>query len=226
MERVTGTPRRDVLGEVFAAVLFDNDSTLIDSRSAVERSWRTWAQQYGIPLRRLADTHGMPSREIIARVAPELDLDRAAAAFDRVEIENVAGITALPGAVAALAAVGDRAAVVTSAGRALLTARLGAAGIPGLSVQVTVEDAARGKPEPDPYLEGARRLGVDPTNCLVVEDAVAGLKSGRAAGAATLAVATSTTRERLDPYADLVVDDLSRVTFHRGPDGVRLRLLP
>lgn len=128
---------------------------------------------------------------------------------------------ALPGALEALQAVGERAAIVTSAGRELLTRRLQAAGIPLPRIVVTAEDTDRGKPAPDPYLHAARRLGVEPADCLVVEDAPAGIRSGRAAGAATMAVMTSTTPERLDE-ADLIVRDLSEVVFERVPGGVRV----
>jgi mannitol-1-/sugar-/sorbitol-6-phosphatase len=213
--------RRDVLGEVFDAVLFDNDSTLTDSKASVERSWVQWALGYGLPLDRLADTHGMPSRQIITRIAPELDLDEATATFGRLELENLGDVSTVPGALEALRSVGHRAAIVTSAGRDLLQRRLEAAGIPSIQVMVTAEDVSHGKPAPDPYLEAARRLGADPSKCLVVEDAVAGIQSARAAGAATLAVLTTTPLDRLHE-ADLVVNDLSDVRFRTVHGGVRV----
>ena len=176
---MTEQPRRDVLGEIFEAVLFDNDSTLTDSKASVERSWELWAHRYGLPIERLRDTHGMPSRQIITRIAPELDLEEATAAFGRLELQHLDDVSTVPGALEALRTVGDRAAIVTSAGRVLLQRRLEAAGIPSVAVMVTAEDVSHGKPAPDPYLEGARRLGVDPRRCLVVEDAVAGLRSAK-----------------------------------------------
>lgn len=213
--------RRDVPAEVFEGVLFDNDSTLTDSRASVERSWTLWARAHDVAPERLADTHGMRSREIISRVAPELHLDAATAAFDRIELDNLGDISALPGALEALEAVGEHAAIVTSAGRELLMKRLQAAGLPSTRVTVTAGDVSRGKPAPDPYLHAALHLGVDPSKCLVVEDAVPGVRSGRAAGAATLAVLTTTPRGRLHE-ADLVVGDLSDVRFQRVEGGFKV----
>jgi sugar-phosphatase len=73
----------------------------------------------------------------------------------------------------------------------------------------------------DPYLLAAERLGVDPTRCLVVEDAPLGLQAAKAAGCATLAVVTTTAREKL--HADAVVNDLSEVRFEATSDGIRVR---
>lgn len=215
---------RDILSETFHAVLFDNDGTLTDSSGAVTRSWHAWARHHQIPAEAFGNVHGMPSRQIVARVAPHLDVEEATAHIDRIELEDLEGVVALPGAAAALAAIGDRAAVVTSAGRELADLRIGAAGLTPPAVVVTADDISRGKPDPEPYLTGAERLGVDPARCLVVEDAPAGLRSGRAAGAATLAVLTTSGREELTGEADLVVADLSEVVFERVDGGVRLSL--
>src|SRR5690606_8084119 len=131
-----------------------------------------------------------------------------------------------PGAAQALEAVGERAAMVTSATRELARLRLTAAGLRPPAVLLTAEDFTRGKPDPQPYLLGAERLGVDPVRCLVVEDAPAGLRSGRAAGAATLAVTTTSSADELAPLADHVVTDLSAVQFSLTADGVRVSLAP
>lgn len=217
---------RDITTEAFEAVLFDNDGTLIDSRGAVLRSWLSWAEDHGIPAERLVGFHGVPSSSIVAQVAPHLDPTGATADIDARELADTEGVTALPGAVDAVAAVGERGAIVTSASRALLTLRLEAAGFTPPEVLVTADDITRGKPDPEPYLTGARRSGADPTRCLVVEDAPAGLRSGRAAGAATVAVTTTSTAEELAPLADLVVEDLGELVFTRTPEGVRVSLAP
>lgn len=213
---------RDITGELFEAVLFDNDGTLIDSSGAVERSWRAWAEHHRIPAAAFGNVHGMPSRRIVARVAPHLDVAEATADIDRRELLDLEGVVALPGAADALAAVGDRAAIVTSAGRKLAGLRLEAAGITPPAALVTADDIIRGKPDPEPYFVGAEKLGVDPARCLVVEDAPAGLEAGRAAGAATLAVVTTNTRDDLEGLADLVVDDLAWVQFAVVAGGVRV----
>lgn len=213
---------RDLTSELFDAVLFDNDGTLIDSREAVVRSWVAWAVAHGVPPESLVGFHGVPSSGIVASVAPHLDPVAATADIDQRELQDTEGVVALPGAAEAVAAVGWRGAIVTSATRALLTVRLEAAGLTPPEVMVSADDITRGKPDPEPYLIGAERLGVDPTRCLVVEDAPAGLRSGRAAGAATLAVVTTSTREELEPLADLVVQDLSELNFRLSDNGVRL----
>ncbi|EHN74036.1 phosphatase, partial [Streptomyces coelicoflavus ZG0656] len=103
----------------------------------------------------------------------------------------------------------DRWAVVTSATRRLAEARLDAVGILPKTL-VAADDITRGKPDPEPYLLGARALGVDPAECVVFEDAPAGLQSGRAAGMRTVALATTHPAGELG--ADLVVDDLSALS--------------
>ncbi|ANS80570.1 Putative phosphatase YfbT [Serinicoccus hydrothermalis] len=215
---------RDITTETFEAVLFDNDGTLTDSRGPVERSWRSWAAEHDVPFERFGNFHGVTSRGIVERVAPHLDADAATADIDRRELEDVEGIVALPGAVEALAAVGDRGAIVTSAGRELAEVRIRAAGLATTAVVVTADDISSGKPDPEPFLTGARLLGADPARCLVVEDATAGLEAGRAAGAATLALRTTTREEALAPGADLVVTSLADVRFERVDGGVRVHL--
>ena len=116
---------------------------------------------------------------------------------------------ALPGARDVVAGLPpDRWAVVTSGNRKLARARLQAAGLvpPAL---VTADDVRRGKPDPEPFLLGARRLGVDPGQCLVIEDAPSGLKAAEGAGMRTVAVTTTHKAEELQ--ADAVIADLSAV---------------
>jgi sugar-phosphatase len=83
----------------------------------------------------------------------------------------------------------NRWAVVTSGTRLLATARLKLARIPMPGVLVTAEDVVSGKPDPEPYRTGAERLGLTPSECVVIEDAPAGIASGRAAGARVIALA-------------------------------------
>ncbi|NLG22962.1 MAG: HAD-IA family hydrolase [Actinomycetales bacterium] len=210
--------------ELFDAVLFDNDGTLIDSRGPVVRSWLAWAADHGVPAESLVGFHGVPSSSIVTAVAPHLDPVAATADIDRRELADLEGVVALPGAVEAVVAAGWRSAIVTSASRELLELRLGAAGFTPPEVMVTADDITRGKPDPQPYLMAAERLGADPARCLVVEDAPAGLRSGRAAGAATVGVVTTTAAEDLEPLADLVVADLSALAFRLEDDGVRVTL--
>jgi len=218
---VTSTPSSTVpsaapFAEPFGGVLLDLDGTLIDSIASVERSWIQWCSEYGVDPVRLLGFHGIPAARVIETLLPEGD---RVAAFERIrdlEVADVADIVVLPGAAALLAALADGGvptAIVTSGTRDLAEARIAATGLTHPPVVVTASDVERGKPWPDPWLEGARRLGVDPADCVVVEDAVAGLRAGRAAGCrALVAVLGTTPADELEPVADLVVPDLSHLT--------------
>jgi sugar-phosphatase len=203
------------------AVLFDMDGTLIDSTPAVDRAWATWEQRWGVTLGVRASELGRPARDIVAEHVPA---EQAAAAFadiEALEVADTAGIIRLPGAAELTAALpADRWAIATSCSAPLAAARLAVVGI-APPVLVTASDTARGKPAPDPYLEAAARLGVDPRDCLVVEDAVAGLQAGRSAGCATLAVLGSVDAAALP--ADAVARDLTAVRIEA--DGDRIRVI-
>jgi sugar-phosphatase len=216
-------PTSRVETSVFDAVLFDLDGTLVDSTAAVRRSWDRWAREHDVDPARLSGFHGVPSAAIVAALVAADRAEAATARIDRIELVDTEGIVPLPGAREALAALPPgRAAIATSCGAPLARARVAAARLDVPDVLVTADDVAHGKPAPDPYLLAARRLGVDPARCLVVEDAPNGLTAARAAGCATLAVVTTSPREELD--ADLVVDDLSSVRLEADGAGVRLRL--
>lgn len=205
-------------GRHFAAVIFDMDGTLIDSTPAVARSWLRWAGEYGIPPEKLLGNHGVPAESIVASLLPGGDTGAALNRIGELELSDLDGVVPLPGAVEALDVLGGRAAIATSCTAPLADARLRAAGITRPAVLVTVDDVERGKPAPDPFLAAARALGVDPADCLVVEDAPQGLRGARAAGCATLAVVTTTDRSELE--ADLVVENLSRVQWQIADEGI------
>lgn len=205
----------------FAAVLFDLDGTLVDSTAAVVRSWVRWAQEEGLDPAALQGFHGIPAAGIIEALLPQERREAAEARITALELADVDGIALLPGAAEALAALAPRhCAIATSCTRDLALARIAASSLAVPRVVVTVDDVVRGKPHPDPYLEAARRLGADPRECLVVEDAPGGLRSARAAGCATLAVTTTTPAPHLS--ADAVVADLAAVRFTSGVTGVTL----
>ncbi len=207
-------------GRTFDAVLFDLDGTLIDSTPAVVRSWVTWAHEHDLDPRSLEGNHGVPAAQIVASVLPAHQVPAGLQRIVEIEVADVEGILVLPGSLDALAALAGACAVVTSCTRVLAEARIAATGLPAPSVVVTADDVTTGKPDPAPYLLGARLLGVDPSRCLVVEDAPKGLLAGSLAGAATLAVTTTTPADQLG--ADAVVTDLSDVRFTASADGVRV----
>lgn len=214
-------------GRLFEAVIFDMDGTLVDSTPAVERSWRAWAEHYGLTEDDFVDTHGMPSASIVARLIPQALQEEAARLIDELEVNDVADVVPLPGAVEALAAIPEaRRAIATSCHRPLMDARLRASGVGHPAVTVTINDVERGKPNPDPFLRAAQLLGKHPADCLVVEDAVSGLTGAKAAGCATLAVITTTAEERLasSGLVDGLVPLLDAVRFVPEAGGVRIEL--
>jgi sugar-phosphatase len=194
------------------AVLFDLDGVLVESKGATERVWLRWARDNGIDEEALRSAmHGVRSVEVVRALRPELDSVAEAEAIERSQAEDVSDVRAIPGAAAALRALrADRVGVVTSATRALAAARLGAAGIELPDVVVYADDVARGKPDPEGYLTAARRLGVEPAEALVVEDAPPGIEAGRAAGAATVAVTSTHARAELSA-ADVVIGTLEEL---------------
>jgi sugar-phosphatase len=207
----------------FAAVIFDMDGTLIDSTPAVVRSWSKWAVEHGIAPEDLLFHHGVPAAGVVAAVLPAERYDAALARINELELADVEQIDLMPGAREALDALaGAPRAIATSCTRPLASARLASSGIPVPAVLVTASDVERGKPNPDPFLAAAAGLGLDPTTCLVVEDAPAGVQAARAAGCASLAVATTVRADELGE-ADCVVPDLSAVRFVASDDGIRLQ---
>jgi sugar-phosphatase len=193
-------------------VLFDMDGTLIDSTPVVERSWLRWADEFGVDLPGFGSWHGMPAAQVVPVLLPEERWAEAIRRIEEIEVSDVEGIVMLPGTEAALAALpAGRAAIVTSCVWPLAMARIAATGLTPPDVIVTADQVTIGKPDPAPFLLAAQKLGVDPGDCLVVEDAPAGLTAAKAAGAARLAVVTTHTPDQLD--ADAVVCDLSAVRF-------------
>jgi sugar-phosphatase len=210
--------------EVFEAVIFDLDGTLIDSTPAVIRAWTTWASEFGFAVTDLPRDHGTPSASVVRAVMPEDLHGLGMRRITELELTDLHDIVVLPGAVEALASLADaKNAIATSCTVPLAEARMGAAQLVPPSVLVTADDVVHGKPHPEPFLLAAQRLGVDPRRCLVVEDAPKGLEAAQAAGCFTLAVVTTTPREALD--ADAIVSDLSEVRFETDHTGIRVQLV-
>jgi sugar-phosphatase len=220
---VTQTPRTDLPQRAFAAFLFDMDGTILTSIKAAERVWGQWAKGHGLDVEAFLPTiHGKRTEETIrALELPGVDPVREAAFITRAEIEDVAGIEAIKGCASFLAGLPPgRWAIVTSAPRLLAEARIAAAGLPIPEVLVAAEDVERGKPAPDPFLLGARRLGVAPADCLVFEDTLAGLASAAAAGMASIVVTTTHSHPlETDVTAVLDYEDLLAVPSQ---DGLRV----
>jgi sugar-phosphatase len=194
----------------FAAFLFDMDGTLLNSVVAAERVWANWARKHGLDVEAFLPTiHGVRSIDTVRKQnLPNIDVEREAEAVSQAEIEDVDGVVAIEGVAAFLASLPkDRWAVVTSAPLALARARMGAAGLELPDVVVTAEDVKHGKPAPDCFLLAAKRLGVDAADCLVFEDAPAGISAAKAAGASVAVV----TAAHLHPFE---TDDVTLASYN------------
>ena len=183
---------------------------LVDSRACIELIWRTWARGHKIdPEIILRIAHGCRTRDTLAQVAPHLDIEAEAAVLDQMEAIERRGIIPANGAAQLLALLPPTQwAVVTSGSHEVARHRLGLAGLPSPRVLVSASDVQRGKPHPEGYLQAANALGVVPSDCVVLEDAPAGVAAGKAAGMSVLAVLS--THERLAlAAADYCLDGLA-----------------
>lgn len=202
------------------AILFDIDGTLVDSTGVVERTWRAFAAERGLDAEEILRVcHGRRSEDTIADLLPPAERDAAVAELAWMELNDLDDVVALPATKALLPALPQgRWAAVTSGSQELMRARLAAAGLPVPEVLVAADDVSAGKPDPEGYLKAAAALGYDIKDCLVVEDAPAGLRAGHDAGARTLAVATS--HDAAELTADAVVEDLTSCRVDRVGDGL------
>ncbi len=190
------------------ALLLDSDGTLIDSYAPTQAAWVAWAERHGLDGETVATAaHGVPALQHIERWAPWLDARAEADAIEHQEATAEADVDAFPGAAELLALRPGRVAVVTSGTRRLIERRFADAGLELPPALVVAEDIQRGKPDPEPYLLGAGRLGVEPADCLAVEDAPAGIASAAAAGCQVAAVAQTHAADALGT-ADAVFADL------------------
>lgn len=199
------------------AVLFDMDGTLVDSTALVDRIWTDFSAEHGLDAEAvLAYAHGRPTIATLREFLPgHPDHAGLVGQLEDVELGTGGGTVEVPGAVDLVRSLPDGSwALVTSAGRDLARLRLGEVGLALPAVTVTSEDVRVGKPDPEPYLLAAERLGVDPHDCVVVEDAPAGVAAGLAAGAAVVVVGE---------YGGPDATRLPHVADHRG---VRATMLP
>ncbi len=208
------------------AILFDLDGVLVDSTPCVTRTWRAWAEQHGLDADYVVHVaHGQRTIETVRKVAPHLDAQSEAARIERQEIDDTEGLRVLPGAKELLAVLPpERYAIVTSGTRQLATARLQVAGLLVPSIMITADDVTRGKPDPEPYVAGAHRLGIEPKKCLVFEDAPSGLRSAKSAGMIAIGIPTTYQPEEL-AEADAVTPSLQSVTITIAAHGLTIMLM-
>lgn len=205
--------------------LFDLDGTLVDSLPAVERAWSNWARDHDIAPQTVLDfIHGKQAitslRHFLAGASEET-IQREFVELEQVEATDTAGIVAMPGAQALLTRLDELEipwAIVTSGTVPIAHARHREAGLSAPREFITAEQVARGKPNPDAYLLGAERLGLSPAECVVVEDAPAGVLSGLAAGCKVIAVKAPADTPRLDEV-DAALSSLEQLQISRTADG-------
>jgi sugar-phosphatase len=205
-------------------LLFDNDGVLVDSHGAAKQAWDRWAIEFG-KVFNIDDNAGRRAQDLVLEMVGEELFEFANDRINQLEQDSAHQTIALPGAVDLLTGLPAGAwTVCTSANPNLGRARLAAAGLPIPSELVTAYDVERGKPHPDPYLLGARRLKLRASECVVFEDADAGVQAAKAAGAGFI---VGVSERAIDTKADVVVKDLTGIRFERGslviPESNRLR---
>ena len=219
---MTGLVTLDVAG-----VLFDMDGVLISSIGSVNRSWRRWAQHYGVPN---ADTfqvpHGIRAMDIVAMLKPDLDPHEGLRLIEDIEMVDTDDLKVLPGARALLKSLPlERWAIVTSATGRLALERLKVAGLPAPERMISAEMVDRGKPDPEPYRRGAELIHSAAADCLVVEDAPSGVGAGIAAGCRVLGVLGTHKEDELRAAgASWIVRSLEDVSAQARPGGLTLSL--
>jgi len=208
-------------------ILFDMDGVLINSIGAAVRCWKRWAKMYGVPnAEEFEIPHGVRSIDLVKMLRPDIDPQEGLRAIEDMEVEDVADLQVLPGVKALLESLPpERWAIVTSATRRLLLARLKAAGLPAPERIISAEMVERGKPDPEPYRRGAELLGFRPEKCVVVEDAPSGVGAGKAAGCRVLGVLGTHSAAELHE-ADWVVGLLEGLVVKVNGAGLELRFLP
>src|ERR1700687_5544644 len=215
-----------------SALLCDLDGVLIDSTPAVARVWHRWAVEHGFdPETVVRMAHGRPSRttirELLHNTEPhDHDIDREDREVERMEMEDLDGVVLLPGARQLLNTLPpERWTIATSCTRPLAEVRLRSAGLPIPKTMITSSDVTIGKPDPEPYLKAAAKLGFAASDCGVVEDVPAGVRAGKAAGARVIAFLTTMIRGDLeDAGADWIVQNCADIAASNDGDVLHLSL--
>jgi len=194
-----------------SAILFDLDGVLLDSTRVVAAQYTRWAMENGLdPVVVMHAAHGVRTIEVVKRVAPHLDAEAEARKIEQREAA-ADEVVRMPGAVELVSSIPEgRWCVVTSGTRFLATTRMRRFGVPIPNILVTADDVRNGKPDPEPYLKGAELLNVNPSECVVVEDAPAGIQAGHAAGMKVISLPSTYPEAELHE-ADATVSGLSNI---------------
>ena len=200
------------------AILFDLDGVLVDSKIPVEKSWREWARRHKLDVEEVIhESHGRRTIETVQMFTPHLDVEKEAAELDTREAGDLTGLREVRGAHELITSLpAERWAVATSGVGPVARTRLKALGFPLPRVLISADMVANGKPHPEPYLRAAEGLGFNAADCLVIEDAAAGIASARAAGMEVIGVTTTFGASSLNA-ADAIVPDLKAISVEIGP---------
>ncbi|MGY5800794.1 HAD-IA family hydrolase [Rhizobium sp. LEGMi12c] len=212
----------------FGAFLFDMDGTVLNSIAVAERVWTAWAEKRGVDaITLLATVHGRKAIETITGLGLSgIDPAEEVRVLTQAEIDDVAGVEPIAGAIGFLKSLPpDRWAIVTSAPRELAKVRIAAAGIPWPEVLIAGEDVQNGKPAPDCFMLAARMLAQPIEQCLVFEDAPAGIEAAEASGASVLVISATHRTPLFTPH--LSIENYDRVRASINADGsLRLSTIP
>ena len=207
------------------AVIFDWDGVVVDSSAHHERSWEILATKRGLPLPPDHFKRGFGKKNNV--IIPDLGwtadpTEVDALAHEKEEIYRAMvrekGIEPLPGVRELLAGLREKGipcAIASSTERANLDLPLDLMGLRDFfQVIVSGEEVIHGKPDPAVFLVAAKRLGIVPADCVVIEDALVGIEAAKRAGMAVLAVATTNPLEALGS-ADAAIGSMAEVTPDR-----------
>lgn len=181
------------------AILFDMDGTLLQSNEASEIVWQKWAFERNIPMEEIRKVHhGRRTMETISLVAPHLDAEAETLVVNKINESVETGVYPIEGVNEFYHSLPlEKCAVVTAANRKMMGIRFGQVGLKYPHTIITSDRLQRGKPDPEGYLMAAAELGVDPKDCLVFEDAPAGLIAAQRADMRSIAITTHYTPEQL-----------------------------
>lgn len=206
-------------------VLIDLDGTLMDSAPRILRAWQAWGQRNGIAFDTILNVlHGRRTIDTLRLVAPWLPAEEEIAALEADEISDMQDVRLYPGAIDLMEKLRNAPhAIVTSGSRLAAEARLKYVGLPTPAVFVSGDEIEAGKPAPDGYILAARRLGMDPGDCVVIEDSPVGVEAGKAASMRVVAVASTHAAEALQA-ADVIVRELADIDFRVQASGIEILL--
>ncbi|HEY9684346.1 MAG TPA: HAD-IA family hydrolase [Drouetiella sp.] len=194
------------------AWLFDLDGTLVDSTACVIAAWQNWCPRHGLNADDVIHkAHGRRALDSVKLLLPHANHDEEVAILEDLECNLTDGLVVIDGAHTLLSRISSRPwAIVTSGSIRVASHRTNYTRLPLPPVLVCADDVVHGKPDPEGYLLAAKRLNVPPSKCVVVEDAVAGIRAGKTAGMRVIAVATTHAPHEL-MEADYVCESLSEL---------------